>query len=136
MYSSSDIQAPNTQLEPGEGPPRDPPTTARGLQDQPDDKPDSDVVVSLILTHAQIIWSELLVLNGSCSAIKRNELELMLDRAVLALSTLAERVSKKKVAVVMRMLRWIRDYRRLFPRPMAAEREREMKVLRILQDLP
>ena len=75
--------------------------------------------MSIVLTNAQMTWSELLVLNGGGRPAKREELETSLDRSILALSKLVKRVKKAKKAdlkILRNTLRSIRDYRFRFPR--------------------
>src|SRR6267142_6021452 len=96
MSRSAPEAAPNTQAASSGGPPRPPRKTARGLQGepgQPANESDSKLEMSMVLTNALMIWSELLVLNGGGRPVKREELETSLDRSILALSKLADRKS-------------------------------------------
>src|SRR6266568_4694534 len=93
--------APKTQAAPRGGPPKPPKKTARGLQDEPEEPANegaSKLEMSMVVTNAQMTWSELLVLNGGGRPMKREELETSLDRSILALSKLAGRVKKVKKA--------------------------------------
>ena len=92
----------------------------------------------MIVTNAQITWSELLVLNGNCRPSKREELETCLDRSILALSRVASRVKKVKkqnLKTVMDTLWSIRDYRLRFPRSSAANPELSERAQQVLNEL-
>src|SRR5437867_9395191 len=99
IIHSAPQTAPKTQTATSGGPPRPPKKTARGLQDEPGEpakERDSKLEMSMVVTNAQMTWSELLVLNGGGRPAKREELETSLDRSILALSRLAERMKKAR----------------------------------------
>ena len=92
----------------------------------------------MVVTNAQMIWSELLVLNGGGRPVKREELETSLDRSILALSKLVKRVKKGKKAdlkFVTDTLRSIRDYRVRFPRSNATNHELSEQAQAVLNEL-
>ena len=140
MNHSAPEAVPDTQAAPSGGPPRPPKKIARGLQDdpgQPANESDSKLEMSMVVTNAQMTWSELLVLNGGGRPVKREELETSLDRSILALSKLAGRVKKVKKAdlkIAMDTLRSIRDYRLRFPRSNARNHELSEQAQQILDE--
>ena len=93
--------------------------------------------MSIVVTNAQMTWSELLVLNGAGRPSKREELETSLDRSILALSKLVGRLKKAKKAdlkIVRDTLRSIRDYRLRFPRSNATNHELSEQAQQILDE--
>src|SRR5207245_10071681 len=89
MSHSAPEAVPNTRAAPSGGPPRPPRKTARGLQDepgQPASEGASKMEMSIVVTNAQMTWSELLVLNGGGRPVKREQHETRLDRHRLALT--------------------------------------------------
>src|SRR5207247_256444 len=94
---------------------------------------------SMVVTNAQMAWAELLVLNGRGTPVKREELEMSLDRNILALRRLigpAKKVNKVDLKNVMETLRSIRDYRLCFPRSNAADHELSEQAQKVLGELP
>jgi hypothetical protein len=89
----------------------------------------------MVVTNAQITWSELLVLNGGGPAAKREELETNLDRSILALKRLAERLRKLKKSDLKPLtdtLRSILDYRLRFPRSNPADKQLSERAQQVL----
>jgi len=111
------------------------------LQDEagePENGGELSLEVSMVVTNAQIAWSELLVLNGNCRPSKREELETRLDRSILALSRVARRVKnvkKQDLKPVINALWSIRDYRLRFPRSSAANPELSERAQQVLNEL-
>ena len=140
MSRSSPEAVPKTQVASSGGPPRPPRKTARGLQDelgQPANESESKMEMSIVVTNAQMTWSELLVLNGGGRPVKREELETSLDRSILALSKLEGRMKKAKKAdlkIVRATLRSIRDYRLRFPRSNPTNHELSEQAQQILDE--
>ena len=109
-----------TQAAPSRSPPRPPKKTARGLHDgEPPNDAGSELDLNVVVTNAKMIWSELVVLNGRGPPVKQEELEMSLDRSILALGKFAgpnKKVKKRDLKLVMDTLRSIREYRLRFPR--------------------
>jgi hypothetical protein len=92
----------------------------------------------MVVTNAQMTWSELLVLNGRGTVVKREELETSLDRSILALRKFAgpnKRVKKQDLKTVMDTLQSIRDYRLRFPRSNAENQHLSDRAQEVLNEL-
>jgi hypothetical protein len=114
MSACAAEELPKTLGAPSGGPPKPPRKTVRGLGDQskdPVNEGDSSQLMAMVATHAQITWSELVVLNGGGGQEKREELETTLDRSVVALNKLARQSKRAAWKKAMDVLRFIRDYR-------------------------
>ena len=131
--------APRTQTALRRRPPGPPKKTARGLQDgEGGGKGDSKLELSTVVTNAKMTWSELLVLNGRGPDVKSEELEMSLDRSILALRKIArlkKRIRESEFQTLMDTLRCIRDYRLRFPRSNAANRKLSQRAQEILDAL-
>jgi hypothetical protein len=100
----------------------------------PEDYPLVEMVTAL--TNAQQTLFELMVLNGGGRRLKRESLELSLDRNVMLLGRVIPKLEGKFLEVVTRTFRDIRDYRRRFPRTDASNQEQSEQAQRMLQKTP
>jgi hypothetical protein len=92
----------------------------------------------MVVTNAKMAWSELLVLNGRCPAVKREELETSLDRNILALTKFAgpsKTVKKRDRKIVKETLQLIRQYRLRFPRSNAVNQQLSERAEDALNEL-
>jgi hypothetical protein len=130
-----------TQAAPSRGPPGPPKKTARGLQDEPGEPANegaSNLEMGMVVTNAQMIWAELLVLNGGGRPMKREELETSLDRSILALNRLSgglKKPKKRDLKTVTDTLRCILDYRLRFPRCNAVNHKLSEQAQKALNQL-
>src|SRR5690349_21105857 len=120
--------APKKQTKPGMnriGEPPKPPTKVTLDLDQLGGPPPEDNPVVEMLTalgNARESWSKLFMLQGGGRPLKRESLELSLDRNVVLLGKLMPKLEKGYLEMVQVMLRQIRSYRRDFPRTDASNR--------------
>jgi len=134
--------APKKQTKPQTkriGGPRKPPSKVTLDLDElggppPEDHPLLELVTAL--THAQATWCELLILNGGVRRLKRESLELSLDRKIVLLGKVMPKLEGEFLEMVRRTLRDIRGYRRDFPRTEASNHEQADKAQRILDEIP
>ncbi len=122
-----------------DGPPKPPTKVTLDLMDEfggppPEDYPLVEMVTAL--TNAQQTLFELMVLNGGGRRLKRESLELSLDRNVMLLGRVIPKLEGKFLEVVTRTFRDIRDYRRRFPRTDASNQEQSEQAQRMLQKTP
>jgi hypothetical protein len=126
------------QLKRVDGPPKPPTKVTLDLDElggpPPEDHPLAEMATAL--TNAQQTWFELTVLNGGGRRLKRESLELSLDRNVVLLSRVVPKLDGKFLEMVTRTLRDIRDYRRRFPRTDASNLEQAEQAQRILDEIP
>jgi len=99
----------------------------------PEDHPLVEMMTAL--SNARQTWFELTVLNGGGRRLKRESLELSLDRNVVLLNRVPK-LDGKFLEMVTRTLRDIRDYRRRFPRTDASNLEQAEQAQRILDEIP
>ncbi len=132
--------APKTQAAGRRGPPRPPKRTARSLDDQPKEpagEADLQLQVWMAVTNAQMVWSELLVLNGGGRPSKCEELEVKLDGQILILSRLLKRMKRTRLGdsgTITNTLRLLREYRLRFPRSNPTD-EMSKEACRVLSSL-
>lgn len=109
------------------------------MQDgQPDNHGEPKLELSVVVTNAQMAWSELLVLNGGGPPAKREELETSLDRSILALKKLTEqrrKFNELDLRAVTDILRSILDYRLRFPRFNPARRQLSERAQEVLNEV-
>lgn len=84
---------------------------------------------------ARAAYSQLRILNSGGIAGDREPLESALDRSVVMLSKLLPNTEGAYLENISRALREIRDYRRLFPRNAASDREQAEQARKILGEL-
>lgn len=92
----------------------------------------------MAVTNAQMIWSELLVLNGRGRPSKCEELELKLDRQILILTRLLKRIKRARLGdpgTIMNTLRILGEYRLRFPRSNPANEEMSKQACQVLNAL-
>jgi hypothetical protein len=92
----------------------------------------------MVVTNAKMNWSELLVLNGSGPATKREALETSLDRSILALKRLAEerrKFDQLDLTAVTDTLRFILDYRLRFPRSNPTDLRLSQRAQQVLNEV-
>lgn len=138
--------APKKQTKPEmkriDGPPKPPTRVTLGLDELggPPRENHPFIEMATALTHAQTTWCELLVLNGGGRQLKRESLELSLDRNIILLSKafpkLEEKQQNKFQKIVTDTLRNIRDYRLQHPRTDASNPEQAEQARRILDGIP
>ena len=75
------------------------------------------------------------MLHGGGRPLKRESLELSLDRNIVLLGGVMPKLECKLLQVVTRVLRDIRDYRRDVPRTDASNPEQAEKARKILDEL-
>lgn len=141
MSRSAPGAAPKTQTAARRGPPKPPKRTARGLDDQPEEpacEADLPLQIWIAVTNAQMVWSELLVLNGRGPPGKSEELEVKLDGQILILSRLLKRIKRAGLGdpeTIMDTLRVLREYRHRFPRSNPANEEMSEQACKVLNSL-
>jgi hypothetical protein len=86
------------------------------LFDQPGEPNEADLQLQvwIAVTNAQMIWSELLVLNGRGRPSKCEELELKLDRQILILTQLLKETKRARLGdpgTIVNTFRVLREYR-------------------------
>jgi hypothetical protein len=92
----------------------------------------------MAVTNAQMVWSELLVLNGGGRPSEREELEVKLDEQILILSRLLKRIRRAGIGnpgTIMNTLRVLREYRLRFPRSNPANEEMSKPACKVLSSL-
>jgi hypothetical protein len=101
-----------------DGPPKPPTRVAVGADQLGGPPPEDHPVVEMAtaLTNAQSTWFELMKLNGGGRRLKRESLELSLDRNVILLSRVITKIEARDRKMVTETLRFIRDYRLRHPR--------------------
>ena len=119
-----------------DGPPKPPTKTAKGLQGDSGEPP-HDPLMEMVwaVTHATATWSELMRLNGGGRPLKRESLELSLDRNVVLLGKLIPTLQDEDSEMVARIFREIRDYRRRHPRTGASNHEQAEQAQKVLDDI-
>ncbi len=100
----------------------------------PEDHP--FVEMASALTNAESAWFELMKLNGGGRPLKRESLELSLDRNVILLGRVIKKIEAKDRKMVTDTLRHIRDYRLRHPRADASNQEQAQQAQRILDEIP
>ena len=75
-------------------------------------------------------------LNGGGRRLKRESLELSLDRNVILLSRVVNKIEAKDREMVADVLRHIRDYRLRHPRTDASNEEQAQQAKKILDEIP
>jgi hypothetical protein len=143
QYMSRSVRgaAPRTQTAGRRGPPKPPKRTAMGLEDEPGEpanEADLRLRVWMAVTNAQMVWSELLVLNGGGRSSKREELEVKLDEQILILSRLLKQIKRARLGdpgTIMNSLRVFREYRLRFPRSNPANEEMSKPACKVLSSL-
>jgi hypothetical protein len=93
------------------------------------------VEMARALTNAQQTWFELTILNGGGRRLKRESLELSLDRNVVLLSRVVPKLQGKFLEMVTRTLRDIRDYRLRHPRSDASNPEQAEQAQKVLDEI-
>jgi len=135
--------APKKQTKPQmkrvDGPPKPPTRVTLGL-DEFGGQPPGDtpfVEMATAVTNAQVTWSELLSLNGGGGRSKRESLELSLDRNIVLLGKVFQKLEKKEdQKIVTETLCNIREYRLRHPRTDASDREQAERAQKILDEIP
>ena len=136
------IDAPKKQTKPQlqriDGPPKPPTKITLDLDELGGPPPEDHPLVEMVtaLTNAQQTWFELTVLNGGGRRLKRESLELSLDRNVVLLGRAIPKLDGKFLEMVTHTLHDIRDYRRRFPRTDASNLEQAQQAERILDEIP
>jgi len=124
------------QLKRIDGPPK-PPTKVALDSDElgalPGGHPLEDLVA---LTHAHSTYFELMTLTGGGRRLKRESLELSLDRNIVLLGRVIPKLEGKLLEIVTGVLRDIRDYRREFPRTDASNQQQADHAQKILNEIP
>ena len=108
------------------------------MHGEPPNDADSKLDLNMVVTNAKMTWSELLVLNGRGSALKREDLETSLDRSILALRKFTgpnSKVSKRDLKIVLDTLWSVREYRLRFPRSNAANQHLSERAQEVLNEL-
>ena len=126
------------QLKRIDGPPKPPTKVTLDLMDESGGTPPEDhplVEMATALTNAQRTWFELTVLNGGGRRLKRESLELSLDRNVVLLSRVVPKLQGKFLEMVTRTLRDIRDYRLRHPRSDASNPEQAEQAQKVLDEI-
>ena len=124
------------QLKRTEGPPKPPTKVALGL-DELGPLPEGHPLENLVaLPHAHSTYFELMMLHGGGRRLKRESLELSLDRNIVLLGQVIPRLEGKLFEIVTRVLRDIREYRREFPRVDASNQEQADQAQKILNEIP
>src|SRR5438105_3099365 len=120
-----------------DGPPKPPTNVTLDLDELGGQPPKDHPLVEMVtaLTHAQTTWCELLILNGGGRRLKREALELSLDRNIVLLGKVMPKLEGKFLEMARRTLRDIRDYRRDFPRTEASNQEQAEHAQRILDEI-
>ena len=122
-------EAPKKQTSPKlkrvDGPPKPPTRVTLDLDELGGPPPQDHPLVEMMtaLSNARQTWFELTVLNGGGRQLKRESLELSLDRNVVLLGRVIPKLDREFVEMATRTLRDIRDYRRRFPRTDASNQE-------------
>ncbi len=92
----------------------------------------------MAVTNAQMVWSELLVLNGGGRSSKREELETSLDAQIVILNRLLKRIKQARLGdagTIMNILWVLREYRLRFPRSNPANAEMSEHACKVLSSL-
>ena len=76
------------------------------------------------------------MLHGGGRPLKRESLELSLDRNVVLLGGVIPKLEGEVLQYVIRVLRDIRDYRREFPRTNASNQKQAEQARKILDEIP
>jgi hypothetical protein len=92
--------------------------------------------MATVVTNAQVTWSELLSLNGGGRRLKRESLELSLDRNIVLLGKVFPKLEKKDQKIVTETLCSIREYRLRHPRTDVSDREQAKQAQKILDEIP
>ena len=134
--------APKKQTKPKmkrvDGPPK-PPTKVTLDLDELGGSPPEDAPLAQMLTalgHAGETWHKLFVLHGGGRPLKRESLELSLDRNIVLLGKLIPKVEPRYLRSVAQTFRLIRNYRRDYPRTNASNQEQAEQAQRILDEFP
>ena len=121
-----------------DGPPKPPTKVAVGLDQLGGPLPEDHPFVEMAnaYTNAHSTWFELMQLNGGGRRLKRESLELSLDRNVILLNRVTMKLEAKDRKMVINMLRHIRDYRLCHPRTDASNEDQARQAKRILDEIP
>ena len=131
-------EAPKKQTSPKlkrvDGPPQPPTRVTLDLDELGGPPPEDHPLVEMMtaLSSARQTWFELTVLNGGGRQLKRESLELSLDRNVVLLGRVFPKLDGEFVQMATHTLRDIRDYRRRFPRTDASNQEQAEQARKIL----
>ena len=135
--------APKKQTKPQmkrvDGPPKPPTKVKLGLDELGGPPPEDPPLVEMLiaLSHATQTWLKLFMLHGGGRPLKRESLELSLDRNIVLLGRAMSKLEEEKyLEMARRTLREIRSYRRDFPRTNASNQEQAEQAQRILDDVP
>jgi hypothetical protein len=133
--------APKRQTRPQikriDGPPKPPTKVTLDVDELGGPPPEDPPLVEMVtaLTHVQQTWFELTVLNGGGRRLKRESLELSLDRNVVLLSRVIPKLQEEFLEMVTRTLRDIRDYRLRHPRSDASNPEQAEQAQKVLDEI-
>ena len=121
-----------------DGPPKPPTKVTLDLDELGGPPPEDSPLVEMLtaLGHARETWYKLFILNGGGRLLKRESLELSLDRNVVLLGRVMPKLDRRFVETVASLLRDIRDYRRDFPRTDASNQEQAEQAQRVLDEIP
>lgn len=121
-----------------DGPPKPPTRVTLGLDQlggQPhENSPSMEMATAVI--NAASTWSKLLTLDGGGRWLKRESLELSLDRNIVLLGKVFPTLKKKDQKIVTETLCNIREYRLLHPRTAASNQEQAEQAQKILDKIP
>ena len=138
MKDSAPKKQTKPELKRVDGPPKPPTRVTLDLGELGGPPPEDPPLVEMqtALTHARETWHTLFMLHGGGRPLKRESLELSLDRNIVILGKVMPKLNEKDLERVRRMLRHIRSYRRDFPRTDASNQEQAEQAKRILDKIP
>jgi hypothetical protein len=137
-----DDAAPKKQTSPKlkrvDGPPKPPTRVTLDLGELGGPPPEDDPLHELIIVlgNAMETWGKLTLLHGGGAPLRRESLELSLDRNIVLLGRLIPKLDGEILNLVIRRLDWFRDYRRQFPRTDASNQEQAQQAQKILDEIP
>ena len=119
-----------------DGPPKPPTRVTVGSDQLGGFPPEGHDFVAMELAHAQSTLFELMKLKNGARRLKRESLELSLDRSVILLSGVITKIEAKDRKMVTDMLGHIRDYRLRHRWTNGLNPEQAKQVQRILDEIP
>ena len=138
MSDSASKKRTKPELKRVDGPPKPPTRVTLDLDELGGSPPEDHPLVEMLtaLSHARETWLKLFMLHGGGRALKRESLELSLDRNIVLLGRVMPKLEEEFLEMVRRTLRDIRGYRRDFPRTEASNHEQAEQAQRILDEIP